>query len=235
MGKGQRTDDDDKKHHKERGHADLVELLNTAGYTALHDNHADHDEKDGKDNASQRSRQHGAEDLTAGHGNRIVTETELGHVQRDVLQAVAAEHGVEAHDQERGDGSQPADPGKLLCYLLIGVNGAELGLAADSQLGDHDDHADKDRQQQVDNQKHEAAGFAHLVGEAPDVAETDSRTDGSKQEAYVAAPGTAIVLHYNSPLSHRKKLKSQPASEARRSPVSMRHSTGRPDILDQSN
>ena len=37
-------------------------------------------------------------------------------------------------------------------------------------------------------QEREAAGLAHLKGEAPDVAETDRGADSSKQEAYVAAP-----------------------------------------------
>ena len=62
------------------------------------------------------------------------------------------------------------------------------GESTASQLGAHDDQADEDRQEQIHQQEREAAGLAHLKGEAPDVAETDRGADSSKQEAYVAAP-----------------------------------------------
>ena len=183
IGEGQRTHDDDEQHHEQRRHTDFIELLNTAGDTALHDNHADDDEQDREDHAAKRGGQHRAEDLSAAHGNSAVSEAQLRHVQRDVLQAVAAEHGVEAHDQEGCDCGQPADPCELLADLLVGINRAELGLAADCKLGDHDNHTDKDREEQVHDQEGEAAALAHLVREAPDVSETDSGTNGSKQEA----------------------------------------------------
>ena len=183
IGEGQGTHYDDEQHHEQCRHTDFIELLNTAGDTALHDNHADDDEQDREDHAAERGGQHRAEDLSAAHGNSAVSEAQLRHVQCDVLQAVAAEHGIEAHDQERRDGGEPADPCELLSYLLVGVNRAELGLAADCKLGDHDNHTDKDREEQVHDQEGEAAALAHLVREAPDVAETNSGTNGSKQEA----------------------------------------------------
>ena len=34
----------------------------------------------------------------------------------------------------------------------------------------------------------ETASAAHLVGEAPDIAQTDGRTDSGKQEAYITSP-----------------------------------------------
>ena len=188
IGEGQGADDDDEQHHEQRRHTDLVELLNTAGDTALHDHHADDDEQDREDHAAERSGQHLAEHLAAGHRDSVIAEAQLRHVQRDILQAVAAEHGVEAHDEERGNGSKPADPAELFADLLVGINRAELGLTADRQLGDHDDHTDENSQQQVNNQEYKATALAHLVREAPDVAEADRGTDGSKQEAKVASP-----------------------------------------------
>ena len=183
MGQGQGADDDDEQHHEQRRHTDLIELFNTAGNAALHDDHADDDEQNREDHAAERGGQHGAEDVTAGHVDGFITKAQLCHVQGNVLQAVAAENGVEGHDQVRCDGGKPADPAELLGYLLIGINRAELGFAADRQLGDHDDHTDENGQQQVNNQEYEAAAFTHLVREAPDVTETDGGTDGSKQEA----------------------------------------------------
>ena len=104
-----------------------------------------------------------------------------------IIDAVAAEDRVEGHDQERGDDGQPADPLELLRDLLVGVDRAEAGAAADRQLREHDREADKYRQSQVNDQESEAAASAHLVREAPDVAKADGGTDGREQKADITA------------------------------------------------
>ena len=185
MGERQGTEDDDEKHHKQSRHTDFVELLNTFRDTALHDDHADDDKQCGEDNASDRGGEHCAEDLAAAHCDCFVTEAELSHIQGNVLQAVAAENGVEAHDEERGYRCKPADPCELLGNFFVSINRAELRLTADSQFGAHDDHAYKNCKQQIDDQEDKSAALTHLIREAPDIAETDRRTNCRKQETDV--------------------------------------------------
>ena len=107
--------------------------------------------------------------------------------------AVAAEDGVERHDQERNDDAEPAGPLELLGDRSVRIHRTETGLAAECELAEHDNEADENRKQQVDQQEREAAALTHLVREAPDVAEADRRTDGGKQEANVRAEGPTIV------------------------------------------
>ena len=61
------------------------------------------------------------------------------------------------------------------------------GLAADGQLAHHDDEAAAGRQNQVDDEEREAAVGAHLVGESPDVAQTDGRADRGHQESEIGS------------------------------------------------
>ena len=53
------------------------------------------------------------------------------------------------------------------------------------QLAEHDNEADENRKQQVDQQERKAAALAHLEREAPDVAEADRGTDSGEQQAEV--------------------------------------------------
>ena len=78
---------------------------------------------------------------------------------------------------------------------MIGTDSALTGLAAHGQFAHHDDETDEDGQDQIDYKKREAAGFTHFVGETPNVAQTDSRTDGGQQEAEIASPVTSFLIH----------------------------------------
>ena len=81
-----------------------------------------------------------------------------------------------------------ADPFVLLAEGRVGADGAEAGLTANRQLAEHDDRADEDNEQQIDYEECEAAVVAHFVGEAPDVAQADRRTDGGHEKAEVSTP-----------------------------------------------
>jgi hypothetical protein len=69
----------------------------------------------------------------------------------------------------------PAQPTQVIlsCQLVIRADNALAGLTADSHLADHNAQADKHCQYQVHEKEREAAALAHLVREAPDVAQTD--------------------------------------------------------------
>ena len=199
-GQGQGADDNDDEHHKQGRHTHLVELLDAAGNAALDDQHADDHKHQREHEAAEGVGEHGAEGGAAADGtakNAAEAEAQLCQVQGHVLQAVAAQNGVEAHDQEGSQNAQEAQPFEFLAGLFVSAQHAPAGLAAQSQLTDHNGHAHKYSQQQINDQKSKTAAGAHLVGEAPDVAQTDSRTNSSQQEAQVTGPGTAIVLHKN--------------------------------------
>ena len=176
------TDDDDDEHDEQCGHADRVELLNAAADTAAVDEIADDHEQNHAADAGPRVGEQSPEGAAVRHAAEHADD-----VDDHVIDAVAAEDRVEGHDQERGDDGQPADPLELLRDLLVGVDRAEAGAAADRQLREHDREADKYRQSQVNDQESEAAASAHLVREAPDIAEADGGTDGREQKADITA------------------------------------------------
>ena len=72
---------------------------------------------------------------------------------------------------------------ELLAQFLIGADGALSGFAAHCQLAHHNDETNENGQQQINDQEGEAAGASHLIGEAPDVAQTNGGADGGQQEA----------------------------------------------------
>jgi len=51
------------------------------------------------------------------------------------------------------------------------------------------------RQNQIHDEERKAPAVAHLVGEAPDVAQPDGRTDGSHEKTEIAAPCGTLVVH----------------------------------------
>jgi len=61
------------------------------------------------------------------------------------------------------------------------------GLTAQRQLAHHDDEAAADSKNQIDQKEREAAGRTHLIGEAPDVAQADRRTNSSHQETKIGS------------------------------------------------
>ena len=83
--------------------------------------------------------------------------------------------------------AQPAHPAELLAEHLVGADSTVTGLTAQSQLAHHDDEAAADSQDQVDQKEREAAACTHLIGEAPDVAQADRRTDSSHQESKIGS------------------------------------------------
>src|SRR5699024_11261981 len=66
-------------------------------------------------------------------------------------------------------------PATLLPYTT-------LFRSAQRQLADHDHEADEEHEQQVYHEEGEAAVGAHLVREAPQVAEADGRADRRSEE-----------------------------------------------------
>ena len=98
---------------------------------------------------------------------------QVAYIEHHILNAVAAQSAVEEQDEERGQDAKPAHPFELLAQSLVGAHSAVVGLAAQRQLAHHDDEAAQGRQDQVDDEECEAAVGAHLIGEAPDVAQAD--------------------------------------------------------------
>ncbi|MPM43888.1 hypothetical protein SDC9_90565 [bioreactor metagenome] len=190
---GQALDDDDDQHHEQGGHTDIVEFLNAAGDTAAVDEVADNQEQQSVDHAAPGIRQHGAEQVAA--GNRFGLEGQIAQIQSHILDAVAAQHGIEAHDDERRKDRQPTDPFEPAGHRMIRPDGSGAGFAAQRQFCHHNGEAHEKRQQQVDDQEGKSPRFTHLVRKAPNVAEADGRANCRQQEADVASPTASLVFH----------------------------------------
>ena len=187
---GERTgaDDADQQHEKQRRHADAAELLDAARDAAHDDDHREDDEDQAVDHALALTGEECAEHLTAAQAVRAEGRAgQVADVEDDVLQAVAAEGAVKAHDEERGSDTQPADPLEALGQRPVGGDGTLAGFAADGQLAHHDDKAAQNREDQVDDEEREAAVGTHFVGEAPDVAQADGRADCGHQESKIGS------------------------------------------------
>ncbi len=176
-GQGNGTDDDDDQHHKQGGHAHVVELLNAPGDAAPVDEIAEDHEQEGEHDAAERIGQHGAEQVRPGFDLRT-GESQVAQVQGHVLDAVAAQNRVEAQDDEGREHRQPAHPLEARGQGVVCADGALAGFPAHGQLAHHNAEAHEDGQQQIDDQEGEAAGLAHFVGEAPDVAQAHGGADG---------------------------------------------------------
>ena len=61
------------------------------------------------------------------------------------------------------------------------------GLTAQRQLAHHDDEAAANSQNQINQKERKAAGRTHLIGEAPDIAQADRRTNSSHQETKIGS------------------------------------------------
>ena len=190
------ADDDDEQHDEERGHGVLCELLDAAGDAAHDDEAGQREEDDAVDDGLRLVREQAVEEVARGEAAAAPGCAEdVAEVDDYVLSDVAAEDGVEAHDEEGGGYAQPAEPAHFLGELFVGADDAEAGLASQRQLAHHDDEADEQHQQQIHYQKCKAAVGAHLVREAPQVAEADSRADRGHEEAEIAPPVSAFVFH----------------------------------------
>ena len=164
-------DDDADEDHAQCRHGHLAELFDAALNTAHNDDHGDqHSQSQEQDHGlgviEQIAKEAGA--LT---GEAVHTE-DLNQEAHAVAQGHTGQHGVEAQDQEGAEGGHPADDLIFLAQLGVCAH-AQTGLTAQSELAHHQQSADENDQDQVDHQEGEAAGGAHLVGEAPQVAQTD--------------------------------------------------------------
>src|SRR5699024_7492809 len=110
-------------------------LLYAAG-DAAHDYDAgEREEDDAVDDGLHLVRQQAVEEVARGHAAAAPARAEdVAQVHYYVLRDVAAEDGVEAHDEEGRGYAEPAQPADLLRELLIGADDAEAGLAAQRQL-----------------------------------------------------------------------------------------------------
>lgn len=153
-----------------------------------HDDEAgQREEDDAVDDGLRLVREQTVEEVARGEAAAAPGGAEdVAEVDDYVLRDVAAEDGVEAHDEEGGGYAQPAEPAHFLGELFVGADDAEAGLASQRQLAHHDDEADEQHQQQIHYQKCKAAVGAHLVREAPQVAEADRRADRGHEEAEIA-------------------------------------------------
>ena len=98
-------------------------------------------------------------------------------------------------DQEGADDCHVAEPGEFFAQLSVSCDRAKTCLAADDKFADHNGETDEDTQCKINEQKCESAVSAYLVREAPNVAQTDSRTDGGHDKAEIGAKRVAIVFH----------------------------------------
>ena len=189
------VNDDDKKHDKQSGHADLTELLDAFCNACCNDECIKCDEDRGPEDHLAAVEDECAEELGDISNVPGVPAEDSGQVAESVAHDHAAEDEVEAEDQERYQNCHVTHPGELLAELAISRNRAQAGLTTDCQLTDHNGEADQYRKNEVNEQEGEAAAHTHLVREAPNVAQTDCRTDSGHQETKVGAKRSAIVFH----------------------------------------
>ena len=204
-GQGQGADDDNDQHDEQGGHTHLVELLDAAGHAAPVDEVADDQEQQGEGHTAEGIGQHGAEQVGAGLDLRA-GKGQVAQVQSHVLNAVAAQNRVEAHNDKGRKDCQPAYPFEFSGQVVVSANSALAGFAAHGQLAHHNDEAHEYRQQQVDQQEGKTAGLSHLVREAPDVAQAYGRADGRQQEADVASPRTSFIAHKKTSLPSKSLI-----------------------------
>ena len=190
-GEGECARDNDNEHDKQCGHTDFIELFNTARDAALDYDHADAEEERREYCSAEGSLEHRGEYCAAARGAAETVaevEAELRHVKRRVLDAVAAEHGIKAHNKEGGDDAQPAEPCKLLGCRLIRRYNAFAGFTTEGKLAAHDYHANENCEGKVNEQERKAAALTHLVGKSPDVAEAHCGAYCRHDEAECASP-----------------------------------------------
>ena len=75
--------------------------------------------------------------------------------------------------------------------LEFGADRVALGGAPDGEFGQHHRDADQEHEAEIDEHEDAAAALACRIGEAPDVAEPDSRAGGGQDESQLATPLSA--------------------------------------------
>lgn len=188
------VDDNDEEHYEQCGHTDLAELLDTAGNACSNDESVKSDEDRSPENHLAAVAGKCAEEFGDGNTPGIPAE-DCGQVAERVAHDHAAEDEVEAEDEERHYNCHIAHPGELLAELPVSCDRAHAGLTTDCKFADHNGEANEDCKDKINQQEGKAAVETHLVREAPNVAQTDCRTDSSQNETQVGAKRSAIVFH----------------------------------------
>ena len=191
------VEDDEHEQAEQRRHADVAELLDAALHTAGHDEDVEQDIEHEKQDHAVRIRQEIAEKARALTRPGKLTPAEDGQEVADgVAQDDAAEHEVKAHDAKAAHDARVTEPGVLLRQAAVGAHGALAAAAAERELAEHDRHAHEHDEHEIQQQEHGAAALAHLIREAPDIAEANGRADRGHEEAEVAAPAAAFGFDF---------------------------------------
>ena len=208
-GQGTGADDADQQRDKQCGHTHGADLLDTAAHAAEDYEHGQRHEDQAIDNSlggvGDQSRPGlGANGSAIGCrslSKYICTKTgleQVAHIENDILDAVAAQRAVEEQNEKCGCDTHPAHPFELLGDHPVRLDRALAGLTADGKLTDHHDEAGGDTQENIHHQECEAAIGTHLIGEAPDVAQTDRRADRGHQESEIGSKAFSF-FHIFSP------------------------------------
>ena len=164
---------------EQRGHTDLVELLDAA-LNALDDDEGVDCHKDrGKEKGGQRepclARRGVVAEQAVEIAERIgIDRLRLRNVGHDIAQHPAADVAVIGGDDERHRNTRDADP------LEAGIG---LCGTADGQLREHDGEADENDDGQINEDVGASASLKGLAGELPDVAEADGAARRRQDEA----------------------------------------------------
>ena len=196
-GQGDGPDDGDHQQDEQHRHAHGADPLNAVADAAHDDEHGDGHEDHTVEGALPHVAHEGVEHLAAAHAVGAEAAVEhVAQVQHQIFQAVAPQRAVEAEDEEGGGHPQPAYPFQLLGHQAVGLHGASPGLAAQGQLGEEHHEAAHRRQHQVGRQEGKAAVGAHLIGEAPDVAQAHGGAHSRHQEAEIGAEALSLIHFY---------------------------------------
>ena len=193
------ADDADQQSHEQGRHTHGADLLDAAADAAENDKHSQHHEDQAIDNglggAGHESAEHRVAQRGAGRVRRRggdgtgakARAEQVAYIEHHILNAVAAQSAVEEQDEERGQDAHPAHPAELLAKGLICCHSALACLTTNGQLAHHDDESAANSQNEVNDEEREAAAGAHLIGEAPDVAQADRRADRGHQESEIGS------------------------------------------------
>ena len=204
---GQRIERDDDDQNGEHRHHEAACVLDALL-------HAEDDDKTGDEYKKHEPRGRAAE---VQHGRRERTGVEADEAAEkaavvrclertarnerpQVLHDPAADDTVIRGDDERDKGRNPAEKTEPLVECAVGADARQLGLAADRELGDHQRKAEGHDQNQIHEQKDTAAVTRRQIREAPEIAQTDSRSRRRQNKAD-AARETASLLFFHSLLS----------------------------------
>ena len=95
----------------------------------------------------------------------------------------------------REGGGLPSQPSQRTSFeSFLGPDDAEADLRPSASSPTMTMKPTNSTQKQVNDQERETAVRAHLIREAPEVAQSDGRADGRHQEAEIASPITTVCV-----------------------------------------